>query len=58
MPSAKHSSTLDKAMGLISSIFNVALAQDTPFRPLQYYAHIMDLPLSSFVLFHCEKSSE
>ena len=30
-PSNKHNSTMDKSTGLISSLFDAALAQDVPF---------------------------
>ena len=36
MPSAKHNSTVDIAMGLISSLFDVASSRDVPFHQLQY----------------------
>ena len=36
MPSAKHNSTMDKATGLIFSLFNITLSQDVPFHQLQY----------------------
>ena len=46
----KHNSTMDKATGLISSLFDIASPQEVPFCQLQYVQHIMDLALSSFVL--------
>jgi len=33
--SAKHNSTMERAMGLISSLLNVPLSQDVPFHQLQ-----------------------
>jgi len=42
MPSAKHTSTMNTAMGLISSLLNVALSQDMPFRQPQSYALYKD----------------
>jgi len=42
MPSEKHNLITAKAMGLIFSLFNVALSQDVPFRQLlqlQYSHH-------------------
>jgi len=35
MPSDERNSTNAKAMGLISSLFNVTLSQEVPFRQLQ-----------------------
>ena len=35
MPSARHNSTMDVATGLISSLFDVALSRDVPFRQPQ-----------------------
>ena len=41
MPSAKYNSTMDIAMGLISSLFDVTSHQDVPFHQPQYvqYTH-------------------
>jgi len=54
MPSDKHNSITTKAMGLISSLFNIASSQDVPFaNRSSSNAHIMVLPkltLLSFVL--------
>ena len=36
MPSAKHNLTMDKATGLIFSLFDVTLSQDMPFRQPRY----------------------
>ena len=36
MLSAKHNSTMDKATGLIFSLFDAALSQDVPFHQPQY----------------------
>ena len=36
MPSAKHNSTMDKAIGLIFSLFDIALSRDVPFFQPQY----------------------
>ena len=36
MPPAKCTSTMDKATGLISSLFDVASSRDVPFYQLQY----------------------
>ena len=36
MPLAKHNSTMDKVMGLISSLFDIASSQDVLFHQLQY----------------------
>ena len=36
MPSAKRNWTMDKATGLIFSMFNVTLSRDVPFRQPQY----------------------
>jgi len=51
MPSAKHSSTMQRATGLISSLLDIALSWDVPFCQLQqlYIVCIMVLPLSSSV---------
>ena len=52
MPSAKHNSTMDKAMGLISSLFNTS--RDVPFRQLQcvqYTHHRLAFVLCVLVLF-------
>ena len=35
MPSSKHNSTMDVAMGLISSLFDVASSRDVPFHQPQ-----------------------
>ena len=40
MPPAMHNSTIDKAMGLISSLFDVALSRDVPFCQPQYVQYI------------------
>ena len=40
MPTAKHNSRMDKATGLISSLFDVALSQDVPFRQPQYVQYM------------------
>ena len=42
MPLAKHNSTTERITGLISSLLNIALSQDLPFRQpqkLQYTWH-------------------
>ena len=47
MPSAKHNLIMDIAMGLISSLFEVASVRDVPFhQPSMYITCIMDFPLS------------
>jgi len=35
MPSAKHNSTMQRALGLISSLLDVALFQNVPFHLLK-----------------------
>ena len=41
MPSDKHNSIMAKAMGLIFSLFDVALAQEVPFGIPQYVQCIL-----------------
>jgi len=48
MPSAKCNSTMQRAMGLISSLLDVTLSKDVPFaNHISYIACIMVLSLSS-----------
>ena len=50
MPSDKCNSITAKAMGLIFSLFDVALAREVSFGILQYIQCILHgLPMSSFV---------
>ena len=40
MPPAKYNSTMNKAKGLIFSLFDVALSRDVPFHQPQYTQHM------------------
>jgi len=50
MPSAKHNSALDKAMGWISLVFDIVLAWQVHFCPLQH-ASFFHHGLKIFVLY-------
>ena len=55
MPSDKRNSITVKAMGLIFSLFDIALTQEVPLAHCSMYnAFFMDLPVTSFA-FHSQQ---